>query len=259
MPHPAPRPHPVAGAEPAAPAPTPAPMPATTPAPMPASIVVAVDGPSGSGKSTVARAIALRLGLRYLDTGAMYRAVTWAVCQRGIDSADADAVGRTVAELALRVGTDPDLPTILVDGTDVTTAIRERPITQAVSAVSAVPAVRSAMVALQRQLIGTGGIVVEGRDIATVVAPDAAVKVFLTADPSARARRRAAEVDADQMITEADLARRDELDSTRTASPLTRSPLATLIDATDLTVDEVVAIVLDLVAATAVGPGVPPR
>jgi cytidylate kinase len=189
----------------------------------------------------------------------MYRAVTWAVCQRGIDSADADAVGRTVAELALRVGTDPDLPTILVDGTDVTTAIRERPITQAVSAVSAVPAVRSAMVALQRQLIGTGGIVVEGRDIATVVAPDAAVKVFLTADPSARARRRAAEVDADQMITEADLARRDELDSTRTASPLTRSPLATLIDATDLTVDEVVAIVLDLVAATVVGPGVPPR
>lgn len=247
MPHPAPRSHPVAGAAPAA---------AAT---VPDSIVVAVDGPSGSGKSTVARAVALRLRLRYLDTGAMYRAVTWAVRRRGIDSADAEAIGQTVGELSLLVGTDPDRPTIAVDETDVSAAIREPPVTQAVSAVSAVPAVRSAMVALQRRLIGTGGIVVEGRDIATVVAPDAAVKVFLTADPGARAQRRAAEVDADQALTEADLARRDDLDSTRSASPLTRSPLATLIDATDLTVDEVVAIVLDLVAATAAGTADEPR
>jgi cytidylate kinase len=217
------------------------------------SIVIAVDGPSGSGKSTVARAVAHRLGLRYLDTGAMYRAITWAVLQRGADTTDQAVVGRVADDIELEVGTDPDWPTINVDGVDVSTSIRDQRVTTAVSAVSAVPSVRAAMVGLQQRLIGAGGIVVEGRDIATVVAPSAAVKVFLTADQSARARRRAAEVDADHSRTEADLARRDSLDSTRAASPLTRSPDATLIDATDLTADEVVALVLDLAAANGAG------
>ena len=238
MPHPAPRQQPVAGAEPVS----------------RASIVVAVDGPSGAGKSTVARAVAQQLGLRYLDTGAMYRAVTWAVLDRGVDTADAAAVASIATNLELSVGTDPDRATIAVGLTDVTGAIREPPVTRAVSAVSAVPGVRATMVALQRRLIGSGGIVVEGRDIATVVAPDAAVKVYLTADPAARAQRRAAEEDADSTSTEADLARRDALDSTRTASPLTRSPAATMIDATDLGADQVVAIVLDLVAAVGATP-----
>ena len=234
MPHPAPRPQPVAGAEPVSGTP----------------IVIAVDGPSGSGKSTVARAVAHRLGLRYLDTGAMYRAVTWAVLARGLDTSDPSAVAAAVADLELRVGTDPDRPTIAVGDTDVTDAVRAQPITRAVSAVSAVPAVRAVLVALQRSLIGSGGIVVEGRDIATVVAPDAEVKVYLTADPAARAQRRAAEEDADDARTQVELARRDALDSTRTASPLTRSPDATLVDATDLTAEQVVGVVLDLVAAS---------
>ena len=212
--------------------------------------VVAIDGPAASGKSSVARELARRLGFAYVNSGAMYRAVTWAVLDRGVDPTDQAAVGKVAADLRFDVGTDPDWPTIGVGGTDVSSAIREQRITSAVSAVSAVRSVREAMVGLQRRLIGAGGIVIEGRDIATVVAPDAAVKVFLTADQSARARRRAAEVDADHVRTEADLARRDELDSTRAASPLTRSPEATLIDATDLTADEVVAIVLELVAAT---------
>ncbi len=233
MPHPAPHPQPVAGAEPVSGSP----------------IVIAVDGPSGSGKSTVARAVASRLGLRYLDTGSMYRAVTWAVLERDVDGADQAAVERVADAIRLDIGTDPDHPTIAVDGTDVTAAIREQRITHEVSAAAAVPAVRAAMVSLQRRLIGRGAIVVEGRDIATVVAPEAAVKVYLTADPAARAKRRATEVDADHIRTEADLARRDALDSTRTASPLTRSPDATLIDATDLTADQVVERVLDLVDA----------
>jgi cytidylate kinase len=214
------------------------------------SIVIAVDGPSGSGKSTVARAVARRLGLRYLDTGAMYRAVTWSVLDRDVDSADPVAVGTVAADLELHVGMDPERPTIAAGGHDVTAEIREPRINRAVSAVSAVPGVRANMVRRQRQLIGGGGVVVEGRDIASVVAPDAAVKVYLTADPTARARRRAAEDDADHERTEVELARRDALDSTRTASPLTRSPEATLIDATHLTADQVVEQILDLVATS---------
>jgi cytidylate kinase len=233
VPHPAPRPQPVAGAEPVS----------------GSSIVVAVDGPSGSGKSTVARAVASRLGLRYLDTGAMYRAVTWAVLDSEVDTADRAAVAAVADAITLGIGTDPDHPTVTVDDIDVSAAIREQGVTREVSAVAAVPAVRAAMVELQQRLIGLGGIVVEGRDIATVVAPDAAVKIYLTADPVARAQRRAAEEDTDHVQTEAELARRDALDSTRTASPLTRAPDATLIDATDLTAEEVVAMVLDLVTA----------
>ncbi len=215
-----------------------------------ASVVVAVDGPSGSGKSSTARAVAARLGLRYLDTGAMYRALTWAVLDHGVDPADPVAVADLAGRVDLVSGTDPARPTITVDGTDVAGPIRGADVTAAVSTVSAVPAVRAAMVQCQRELIGSGGIVVEGRDIGSVVAPDAPVKIFLTADVQARARRRTAQVggpDDSHAATRDDLDRRDRLDSSRVASPLTRAADAVDVDTTEHSLDEVVAQVVDLV------------
>ncbi|HVV76887.1 MAG TPA: (d)CMP kinase [Mycobacteriales bacterium] len=220
------------------------------------NLVVAIDGPSGSGKSTVARGVATRLGLRYLDTGAMYRAVTWLALDRGVAldvPADLEALAN---EAKLDITPDPAAPAITVDGTDVTAAVRGAEVTAAVSAVSAVPGVRSAMVARQREVIGEGAIVVEGRDIGTTVAPDAAVKVFLIADPAARAQRRALQ-DADGDVaetlsvtdTEADLARRDAADSTRAASPLTQAPDAVVIDSTHLDAASVIARVVELAQA----------
>lgn len=221
----------------------------------PGRVVIAVDGPSGSGKSTVARGVARALGLRYLDTGAMYRAVTWAVLQRGLDPADATAVGDLAATALIEMGTDPSAPSVAIDGADATVAVRSEPVTAAVSAVSAVPAVRTAMVRRQRELIDGGGIVVEGRDIGTTVAPDATLKVFLTADPAARAHRRGLELAGDQLDaaaldrTRQDLLRRDEADSGRAASPLVKANDAVVVDSTELGADEVIARVLDLVAA----------
>lgn len=219
-------------------------------------VVIAVDGPSGSGKSTVARGVARALGLRYLDTGAMYRAVTWAVLQRGIDPGDTTAVADLGATARLDVGTDPEAPTVTVDGQDATVAVRTEPVTAAVSAVSAVPEVRTAMVRRQRELIGAGGgIVVEGRDIGTTVVPDATLKVFLTADPAARARRRGLELTGSELDaatldrTQADLLRRDAADSGRAASPLSQADDAIVIDSTELGPDDVIARVLDLFAA----------
>jgi CMP/dCMP kinase len=206
-------------------------------------IVIAVDGPSGSGKSSTARGVANRLGLRYLDTGAMYRAVTWALLQRGVDVDDAEAVAAATRDVHLEVGTDPARPTIEADSTDVAGPIRGPQVTKSVSAVSAVPDVRTLLVDQQRKLIGTGGIVVEGRDIGAVVAPDAELKIFLTADSTQRAARRHAEVGgAPEQVatTEADLARRDKLDSTRAASPLTQAADALVIDTTKLGLDEVI-------------------
>ena len=203
-------------------------------------LVIAVDGPSGSGKSSTARGVANRLGLRYLDTGAMYRAVTWALLQRGVDVNDAEAIAAAATDVRLVVGTDPERPTIEADGTDVAGPIRGPQVTASVSAVSAVPGVRSRLVDLQRELVGTGGIVVEGRDIGAVVVPDAELKIFLTADSAQRAARRHAEVGgAPEQVaaTEADLARRDKLDSTRTTSPLTQAPDAVVIDTTELGLD----------------------
>jgi cytidylate kinase len=214
--------------------------------------VIAVDGPSGSGKSTVARGVARALGLRYLDTGAMYRAITWAALQRGIDPTDAPSVGALAEQAQLDVGTDPAAPTVTIDGGDASVAVRTEPVTSAVSAVSAVPAVRAAMVRRQRELIGDGGIVVEGRDIGTTVAPDASLKVFLTADPAARARRRGLELSGNDLDaaaldrTRADLWRRDSADSRRAASPLVQAADAVVIDSTDLGPDEVIARVLEL-------------
>jgi len=204
--------------------------------------VVAVDGPSGSGKSTVSRRLATALGAHYLDTGAMYRAVTWAVLHSGVDVGDPHAVAKVVADVELAIGTDPREPTIEADGVDVSRPIRGPEVTGAVSAVSAIPAVREQLVARQREIIArVDRIVVEGRDIGSVVAPDADLKVFLTASEDARARRRSAEIAADVGATAADLARRDRLDSTRTASPLRQAEDAVVLDTTALGIDEVVA------------------
>ncbi|MDI5939268.1 (d)CMP kinase, partial [Micromonospora sp. DH15] len=183
--------------------------------------VVAVDGPSGSGKSTVSRRLAVSLGARYLDTGAMYRAITWAVLRSGVDLTDAESVGKVAAEVDLRIGTDPQGYAVTADGVTVDAEIRGPEVTGAVSAVAAVPSVRALLVARQRELIAKAGrIVVEGRDIGSVVAPDADLKVYLTASEAARAQRRSAEDATDVAATAADLARRDRLDSTRKADPL---------------------------------------
>jgi cytidylate kinase len=214
-------------------------------------LVVAVDGPSGSGKSSTARGVATRLGLRYLDTGAMYRALTWALLERGVDLDDADSVAKAAPDVRIDSGTDPQSPTILADGIDVSAPIREQPVTAAVSSVSAVPEVRALMVQRQREAIGDGGIVVEGRDIGSVVAPDAALKIYLVADPGARAARRAAEQGLSSAVaaTQADLARRDAIDSSRKASPLTQADDAVVVDSTSLTLDEVIDAIVAMVPA----------
>lgn len=204
--------------------------------------VVAVDGPSGSGKSTVSRRLAAELGAGYLDTGAMYRAITWAVLRSGVELTDADAVAKVAADVDLRIGTDPQGYHVIADGVTVDAEIRGPEVTGAVSAVSAVPAVRTMLVEHQRAIIDQlGRIVVEGRDIAGVVAPDADLKVFLTASAAARAARRSAEIAADVAATAEDLARRDRLDSTRKASPLQKAADAVELDTTELGIDEVVA------------------
>lgn len=209
--------------------------------------VVAVDGPSGSGKSTVSKRLAVSIGARYLDTGAMYRAVTWAVLRDGVDPQDADAVAKVAGGIDLFVGTDPLNPHVRVDGVPVDKEIRGPEVTGAVSAVAAVPAVRQLMVARQRDIIATARrIVVEGRDIGTVVAPDAELKVFLTASADERARRRSLEIAADVHATAADMARRDRLDSTRTLSPTQQAPDAIELDTTALGIDEVVSTLRDM-------------
>jgi len=211
-------------------------------------VVVAMDGPSGSGKSSTARGVATRLGLRYLDTGAMFRAVTWWMLEHDVDTGDADAVAAHAEQPVLVSGTDAQAPTITVDGTDVAGPIREQPVTSAVSAVSSVPRVREWLLQQQREIIGDGGIVVEGRDIGTVVAPDADVKVYLTADPDARAVRRAAERSgSDVDATRLDLIRRDRIDSGRRAAPLAMADDARHIDTTPYSLDEVVDQVVALV------------
>ena len=213
-------------------------------------IVVAIDGPSGSGKSSTSRGVAARLGLRYLDTGAMYRGMTWWMLRQGVDVHDREAVAAHASEPEILSGTDPHGPSIMVEGVDVGLAIRSAEVNAAVSPVSAVPEVRSRLVELQRETIGDGGIVVEGRDIGAVVAPFAQVKVYLTADPAARAQRRAAEeggTDIDS--TQESLLARDAIDSSRDASPLTMAEGAVHIDTTTYTLDEVVDQVVALVEA----------
>jgi cytidylate kinase len=218
-------------------------------------LVIAMDGPSGSGKSTVARAVAQRLGLRYLDTGAMYRALTWWALERGVDLADAEAVARAARDLPLHLGTDPQAPSVAVDGVDVGDAIRQTRISEAVSAVATNLAVRDELVRRQRAMIADGNWVAEGRDITTVVAPDARVRVLLLARESERLARRARDLhgDVDEhalAATHDQVVRRDAQDSTVAA--FTRAaPGVSVIDSSDMTVDETVAAVLALVPSEA--------
>jgi len=201
-------------------------------------MVVAIDGPAGAGKSTVARAVADALGFTYLDSGAMYRCVGLVAREQG----------RAPAEVApeLRIGLGER---VTCDGRDVTEAIRTPEVSEAASQAAADPAVREAVVAQQRRIVADGDWVAEGRDIGTVVAPDAAVKVFLTASPEERARRRAAQIGADVGTVLAEQTIRDERDTTREHSPLVAAPDAIQLDTTGLTQGEVIARVVALVAA----------
>jgi CMP/dCMP kinase len=207
------------------------------------TLVVAVDGPSGAGKSSASRGAAIALGMRYLDTGAMYRALTWWLLDRGADTSDPGTVARLAAGPVIEVSTDPRAPWTRVDGADVSQAIRSREVTNAVSAVAAVPQVRAHLIAMQREIIANAhGIVAEGRDIGTVVAPDAPVKVFLTADGLARAGRRAAEASWSPDTTRAEQDRRDRLDAAQSG----KAADAVEIDSTGLGLDEVVDTIVRL-------------
>jgi cytidylate kinase len=208
--------------------------------------VIAIDGPAGSGKSTAARRVAIALGLRYLDTGAMYRALTWWLQEQRVDLADTGAVLARIAEPRIEVGTDPRQPWVTVDGRDVAGPIRTRRVSNSVSSVAAIPQVRAELIAMQREIIAaaaaTGaGIVAEGRDIGTVVAPGAAVKVYLTASDEVRARRRSAELGDDPAATvsavQRDQTRRDALD----AGQMAVAADAVKIDTSALSLDEVVS------------------
>jgi len=199
-------------------------------------MVVAIDGPVGAGKSTVARAVAERLGFTFLDTGAMYRSVALAALERG------EAPARIAAELEIELG-----ERVRLDGRDVTEAIRAPEISEAASRAAEDPAVREALVAKQRELLARGDWVAEGRDIGTVVAPDAAVKVFLTADPEERARRRAGELGADPRTVLREQTLRDERDAQRAHSPLAPARDAVPVDTTGLSVELVVEQIVTLV------------
>ncbi|MBO0820821.1 MAG: (d)CMP kinase [Nocardiopsaceae bacterium] len=202
------------------------------------TLVIAVDGPSGSGKSSASRGVARELGLRYLDTGATYRAITWLVLSRDVDPADRPAVAALVRASTVEISTDPDDQWVILDGRDISRGIRTREVDSNVSAVAAVAEVRERMTAMQREIIAkaTPGIVAEGRDVGRVVAPDAVLKVYLTADPEARARRRAPDRGLAVDVTVTDQARRDRLDAAQSA----KADDAVLIDATDLTLEQVI-------------------
>ncbi len=230
-------------------------MTESTRAPHP-GLVIAVDGPAGSGKSSAARGAARALQLRYLDTGAMYRALTWMALQAGVDVSSPDAVAAFLPGPAIEPGTDPDAPAIRAGGADVAGPIRTREVSNAVSAVASVPAVRTQLIAQQRQIIAAAlaagrGIVAEGRDIGTVVAPEAPVKVYLTASAAVRADRRTAELADGPPVTaaqtEADQARRDRRDAAQSAMAAD----AVEIDSTGLSLAEVVARIVALATAGA--------
>lgn len=206
-------------------------------------LVIAIDGPAGAGKSTVARALAERLGLEYLDTGAMYRAITFAALASGISVYDVDAVARLAPHVEMTVASG----TVIVDGVDATAAVRSRDVTEHVSAVAANSAVRADLVARQRRWgIERGGGVIEGRDIGTVVFPDAHLKVFVTATPRVRAERRVAEIGGDVDDVEAAIIERDRRDSVRADSPLREPDGSCVIDTSGRAVADIVEQVLEL-------------
>lgn len=206
-------------------------------------LVIAIDGPAGAGKSTVGRALAEQLSIGYLDTGAMYRAMTFAALRRGVVEGDLD----DVAEMAPTVEMSIEDGLVVVDGVDATAAIRGREVTEAVSQISANPAVREVLVQRQRDWVARhGGGVVEGRDIGSVVFPDAQLKLYITASPRVRAERRVREIGGDVDEIEASIIKRDRIDSSRSHSPLTEADDAVTVDTTGMTIDEVVAHILEL-------------
>ncbi|MDX3236802.1 (d)CMP kinase [Streptomyces sp. ME03-5709C] len=218
-------------------------------------VIVAIDGPSGTGKSSTSKAVAAKLGLSYLDTGAQYRAMTWWMLSNGVDVNDAAAVATAAEKPVIVSGSDPATCTITVDGVDASGPIRTQEVTAAVSAVSAVPEVRTRLVGLQREAAAAApaGIVVEGRDIGTTVLPDATVKIFLTASPEARAARRGGELKSaggarvDLAATREALVRRDAADSGRKTSPLAKADDAIEVDTSELTLDQVIENVITLI------------
>jgi CMP/dCMP kinase len=220
--------------------------------------VIAIDGPAGSGKSTAARRVAITLGLRYLDTGAMYRALTWWLQEQHVDLADPGAVLARIAEPRIEVGTDPRQPQISVDGQDVAGPIRTRQVSNSVSTVAAVPQVRALLIAQQRDIIAAAvadgaGIVAEGRDIGAVVAPDAPVKVYLTASDDVRAERRSAEL-GDPAATVTAIQREQRRRDQRDAGQSVAAADAVEIDTSALSLDEVVSRVVAIARARRVVP-----
>ncbi|WNO75438.1 MULTISPECIES: (d)CMP kinase [unclassified Streptomyces] len=214
------------------------------------SVIVAIDGPAGTGKSSTSRAVAAALGLSYLDTGAQYRAITWWMITNGVDVDDPAAIAMAAGKPAIVSGTDPEDPTITVDGVDAAAPIRTTEVSARVSAVSAVPEVRARITELQRSIAAsaTGGIVVEGRDIGTTVLPDADLKIFLTATPEVRAARRSGELKGSDVAATRDaLIKRDAADSSRKTSPLAKADDAVEVDTSELTLQQVVECVVTLV------------
>ena len=220
-------------------------------------LIVAVDGPSGAGKSTVCRKIAQLFHARYLDTGAMYRVATLHVLRLGLDLADETAIVAATQQLPLAINDDPQSTAILLDGDDVSATIRDTVVTNSVSAVAAIPAVRSNLVALQRQMIHQAGrCIVDGRDIGTNVLVDAPLKIFLTASAEVRARRRfdqeqAAGKEVEFSAVLADVQRRDNLDSTRSLNPLQPAPDAIIIDTSEMGLEQTVDVLVHLVHESA--------
>lgn len=221
-------------------------------------MIIAIDGPSGAGKSSVSKLVAIELGFSCLDTGAMYRSIAWQAVHDGVALDDAEALGEIARTHDIEFTHEPGNPSpigVAIGGNDVTLAIRTAEIDRAVSPVSAVPAVREALVAQQQRIGRAGDYVVEGRDIGTVVFPDAEVKVFLTASDEARARRRVLQneqrgvgsTDFDEVL--ADIIRRDQYDSSRAASPLKAADDAVIVDSSDMTIEEVVERICDLAKA----------
>jgi len=216
-----------------------------------ATEIVAIDGPAGAGKSTVARRAARRLGFAFLDTGAMYRAATWRALQHGVPLDDSDALIACTRTMDLDLSGDPDEVRVQVDGTDVTQAIRTPEVTRAIHELDNIPEVRAHLVQLQRRFGEAQPTVAEGRDIGTVVFPQARCKIYMDASPRERARRRAEELraagqPADPERIEAEIRERDEHNLTRAASPLRKAPDAVVLDSTRLTLDEAVDAVVRL-------------